>query len=107
MEVAASPGVPVRASDRRLGPARAGRAPVAPEQKECPAGEGQPPHGGLFPPLLQRWRWRREGALVCHQGSTEQVNLLKITHRGAFSAFILACPLFLCLLVIDCDISDP
>ena len=78
MEVAAAPGVSVRAADRRPRPAGAGGASLASEQQERSAGERRPSHRGLLPPLLQcRWRWGK-GALVCHQGSTEQVKQMDI-----------------------------
>lgn len=52
VEVAAAPGVSVRAADRCPGPAGAGGASLASEQQECPAGQGWPSYSGLLPPLL-------------------------------------------------------
>ena len=78
MEVAAAPGVSVRAADRCPRPAGAGGTSLASEQQERPAGKRWSSHGGLLPPLLQ-CRWRRgKGALVCDQGSTEQVKRMNI-----------------------------
>lgn len=76
MEAAAPPGVSLRGAARRPCPAGLGCAPVAPEEQECPPGEGGLSHGGLLPPLLQRRRRRREGAVVRHQGSAKQVKAL-------------------------------
>lgn len=74
MEAAAAAAVSLRAAARPPRLPGFGCTPVAPEEQECPAGPGGLPHCGLLPPLLQRRRRRREGALVRPQGSAEQVS---------------------------------
>lgn len=75
METASTTPVSVRAAYRCPAPVGVGRPTVAPEQQEHSAGKGWTAHSGLLPPLLQCWWWGREGALVRHQGFTEQVKL--------------------------------
>lgn len=75
METAFTTPVSVRAAHRCPGPVGVGRPTLAPEQQEHSAGTGWTAHSGLLPPLLQCWWWGREGALVRHQGFTEQVKL--------------------------------
>lgn len=76
MEAAAAARGSGAAAGRGRGPAGAGRALLAPEQQERSAGEGWTSHRGLLPPILQRWWWGGEGALVCPPGSAEQVKLM-------------------------------
>lgn len=85
MEVAAAPAVPVCAADRCPGPAGAGGAFLASKQQERSAGEGRPSHGRFLSPLLQCWWWGREGALVCYQGTTEQVKLITFSNMSSHS----------------------
>lgn len=75
MEAAAPAVVSVRAAHCGAGAAGVGGSFLAAEQQERSADKGRSSHRGVFPPLLQCWRRGREGAMVRHQGSAEQVKL--------------------------------